>query len=56
MDNKSLDTLKSINTALTKESAAAEVVKINDPVDAIESSLSDFVRHSFKCVEENRGL
>lgn len=57
MDNKKLETLQKIGKALNKEeSAAVENVKIDDPVDAIETSLSDFVRHSFKCVEDNRAF
>jgi len=55
MDDKSVETLKKIQQKLTKEeSAAVENVQIDDPINAIEDSLSDFVQHSFKCVEENR--
>jgi ribosomal protein S3AE len=57
MDNKSLETLQKIQKDLTKaESAAVESVRVVDPIDSIESSLSDFVRHSFKCVEQNRAF
>lgn len=57
MDNKNLETLQKIQKKLSKEeSAAVENVRITDPVDAIEDSLSDFVRHSFKCVEQNRAF
>lgn len=57
MDNKNLEALQKLQHSLSKEdSAAVENVRIDDPVDAIEESLSDFVRHSFKCVEENRAF
>lgn len=57
MDNKSIETLQKLQKNLSKEeSAAVENVRIDDPVDAIEESLSSFVRHSFKCVEENRAF
>ena len=57
MDNKNLETLQKLQKDLAKkESASVENVRIDDPIDSIESSLSDFVRHSFKCVEENRSF
>lgn len=54
MTNKDIDTLNKLNQSLAKDSASADVVAITDPVNAIEESLSDFVKHSFKCVEKNR--
>lgn len=57
MDNRNLDALHKIQQKLTNgESAAVDNVRITDPVDAIEDSLSDFVRHSFKCVAQNRAF
>lgn len=57
MDNKDLETLQKIQKDLAKkDSAAVDNVRVDDPIDSIESSLSDFVRHSFKCVEQNRAF
>jgi len=58
MENKDLEALQKIQSKLLKEGDNASVanVRITDPVEAIEDSLSDFVRHSFKCVEQNRSF
>lgn len=57
MENKNIEALQKLQKGLGKEDPAAiENVRITNPVNAIEESLSDFVRHSFKCVEENRAF
>ena len=57
MDSKELETLKKLQQSLSKDgSLSADAVRIDDPIDAIEDSLSDFVRHGFKCVEDSRAF
>lgn len=53
-ENGAIQTLTHISDALAQESASAKAVRIDDPVSAIDSSLSDFVRDSFSQVQEDR--
>jgi hypothetical protein len=50
----SIETLLDLNDALSVESAEVTAVRIDDPLDAIEDSLTAFVKDSFTYVQENR--
>jgi hypothetical protein len=56
MENKDLATLEAIAAKLGAGSPAADVVRIDDPVSAIEDGLVDFVGHAFDRVKENHAL
>lgn len=53
-ENTPIQALTHLNTALETDSVSADAVRIEDPIVAIESSLTDFVKDSFKHIQENR--
>ena len=46
--------LNQLSDSMGQESAAVTAVRIDDPVSSIESSLTEFVRDSFRHVQDNR--
>ena len=48
-----LDTLNQLQIGLEQESSAVTAVRVDDPITAIEASLTDFVKDSFRHVEEH---
>jgi len=50
----SIETLLDLNDSLGTESSEVSAVRIEDPLDAIEDSLTRFVKDSFTHVQENR--
>ena len=53
--NRAVQTLNHISDAMSAvDSSAVAAVRIEDPVNAIESSLTDFVKDSFSQVQKDR--
>lgn len=55
-EKTSIQTLSALSNSMDQESAAVTAVRIDDPISSIEGSLTEFVRDSFKHVQENRSF
>jgi hypothetical protein len=55
MENKTIAKLEEMKNALdNSDSPIVQSVRIEDPIAAVETSLADFVHHSFTRLEESR--
>jgi hypothetical protein len=56
MSQKAIDILEKLEGGMSQESAAVTTVRIDDPVYAVETALTEFVTDSMKEVKQNRDL